>query len=108
MMNTYIAKAWSHSAILEIGRCLDLDPVVSSKFGTRLPISINAPASIFCTRFGGTGRTDGPGVCAEVSALPEAVVWFGRSRLTWSRSRPEEVEGRGLLIRHVTIIYMGG
>ena len=53
---------------------------------------MNAPASIFCTRFGGT---DGPGVCAKGSALLEAVVWFGRSKLTWSRSRPEEVGGGG-------------
>ena len=53
------SKVWSHSAILVTGCCLDLDHAVSSKpkwLGTRSPNSMNAPASTFCTRLGGTGR----------------------------------------------------
>ena len=51
--------------MLVTGRCLDLDPTVSSKprwFGTRSANSMNAPDSIFCTRLGGTGGIDEPGV----------------------------------------------
>ena len=47
---------------------LDLDPIVSSKpkwFGTRSPNFMNASDSIFCTRLGGTGVIDEPGVNIE-------------------------------------------
>ena len=92
-MDTYTAKAWSHLAILVTGRCLDLDPAVSSKpkwLGTRSPNSMNAPASIFCTRLGGTGGIVEPGGSGVV-VLPRVVV----STLTWLRSIPAEVRGWG-------------
>ena len=56
--------------MLVIGCCLDLDPIVYSKpkwFGTRSPNSMNTPDSIFCTRLGGTGRIDEPGVEVRVT-----------------------------------------
>ena len=58
--------------MLVTGRCLDLDPTVSLKprwFGTRSANSMNAPDSIFCTRLGGTGGIDEPGVSIEVTEL---------------------------------------
>ena len=104
MMDTYTAKAWSHLAILVTGCCLDLDPTVSSKpkwLGTGSPNSMNAPASIFCTRLGGTGGIVEPGGGGTgrivepggggVVALPRIVA----STLTWLRSRPAEVRGWG-------------
>lgn len=58
---------------------------------------MNTPDSIFCTRLGGAGDTDKPGVSAEAPKWVVGgwdVLWFGRSMLTWSRSRPKE--GRGV------------
>ena len=87
------------------GRCLDLDPAVSSKpkwLDTRSPNSMNAPVSIFCTRLcetsgivepggGGTGGIVEPGG-GGVVALPRVVA----STLTWLRSKPAEGRGLGL------------
>ena len=53
-----MVNACSHSDMLVIDLCFGLDPAVSSKpkwLGTRSPISMNLPASIFSTRFDGTG-----------------------------------------------------
>ena len=60
--------------MLVIGYCFALDPTVSSKlkrFGTRSPNSMNMPDSIFCTRLGGTGGIDEPGVSM---AVPRCIV----------------------------------
>ena len=83
--------------MLVIECCLDLDSTVYSKskwFGTRSPNSMNALDSIFCTRLGGTGDIDEPGVEARVTKYVGvvghgALLYFGGSTLTWSRSRPE-------------------
>ena len=77
MTDTYTAKAWSHSAI-------------PKWLGTRSPNSMNAPASIFCIRLGGTGGIVEPGGSGVV-ALPRVVA----STLTWLRSRPAGVRGGG-------------
>lgn len=103
MMDTYTAKAWSHSAILVTGCCLDLDPATSSKpkwLGTRSLNSMNTPASTFCTRLGGTGGMAEPGGIAEPGGggtgeidesrgdVVVALLRVGVSKLTWSRSKP--------------------
>ena len=98
-----MSKAWSHSAMLVTGRCLDLDPAVSSKprwLGTRSPNSTNAPASIFYTRLGGTRGIVEHGGTAELrgggtggidkpkGGIVVALLRVGVSKLTWLRSRP--------------------
>ena len=94
MIDTYTAKVLSHSDILVIIYCLDLDPTFSSKlrwFGTRSPNSMNAPDFIFCTRLNRTGGIDEPGANIEVTkhvVKCQALLWFSGSTLTWSRSKP--------------------
>ena len=89
--------------MLVIGHCLDLAPAVSSKprwLGTRSPSSMNAPASIFCTRLGRNGEIVEPRVIVEpgggdTGGIDEprggvvvALLQVGVSKLTWLRSRP--------------------
>ena len=91
--------------MLVTAHCLDLDPAVSSKprwLGTRSPNSTNAPASIFCTRLGGTGGIVEPGGTAELrgggtggidkprGGVVVALLRVGVSKLTWLRSRPAD------------------
>ena len=120
MMDMYTAKAWSHSAILVTGYCLDLDPAVSSKpkwLGTRSPNSLNALASNFCTRLCETGGIVEPGGCGTggivepggcgLVALPRVVA----NTLTWLRYKPAEVRGGGwgytVLLRYYGNLSIG-
>ena len=56
--------------------------------------------TIFCTRLGGTGGIDEPGVSADIpkwvigQLSQGSIFWFGRTTLTWSRSRPEVQDRR--------------
>ena len=98
-----MAKAWSHSAILVTGRCFDLQRAVSPKLkqlNTRSPNSMNAPASIFCTKLGGIDELGGSGT-GGIIELGGGVVVVGASTLTWLRSRPGARGGGARVTQHL-------
>lgn len=78
MTDTYTAKARDYSEMLVIGHCSS----ILKQCGTN---SVNMSDSIFCTRLGGTGEIDEPGVSAEVPKWVEEggnILRLGRSMIT--------------------------
>ena len=85
-------------ALLRLRSCCSSKPKWLS---TRSPNSMNAQASIFCTRLGGTGGIVEPGrggtggIVEPGGSGMVALLWVVASTLTWLRSRPAGVMGGG-------------